>query len=507
MRTALTNPLVPTTAVIDALRAAGFEVPPPQPASRTVLDTFDGRLHAAGLRLEHHTGPPAALHLWSAEYAPAATLDRPTPPTWPSELPAGPFRSRLAAVTRERALLPVLTVHSRVQTARRRDRRGKTVALVDVHESIVADPNGGDGPSSAVEVTGIVGHGDAADGAVLRLRSLGLEEAGGDLAHLVAGTAVALRGYDDSPTVPLQPDDDALAGFRRVLANLCRTAFANLQGTIDDVDPEFLHDLRVSVRRTRSVLGQGKGVLPQEVRDQYREAFSWLGQVTGPPRDLDVYLLGWDAYVAPLGTDERASLETVRAALATRQRVAHRELSAQLRSERAHTLLDGWQRWLTDSAVDERASGPIGPVVAKRIAAAQATVLRDGRRIHPDSPGERLHDLRKDAKKLRYLLECFGGLYPSKPRRAFVGQLKALQDNLGEHQDAEVHFGQLRVLARELHEDGVDADVLLAMGRLSDQLERRRREERDAFAARFAAYDTKANRRALDDLIGEVRPS
>jgi CHAD domain-containing protein len=88
-----------------------------------------------------------------------------------------------------------------------------------------------------------------------------------------------------------------------------------------------------------------------------------------------------------------------------------------------------------------------------------------------------------------------------------VGQLKALQDNLGEHQDAEVHFDQLRVLARELHDDGVGADVLLAMGRLSDQLERRRREERDAFAARFAAYDTKANRRALDDLLAEVHPS
>jgi CHAD domain-containing protein len=342
---------------------------------------------------------------------------------------------------------------------------------------------------------------------VVRLRSLGLEGAGGDLAHLVAGTGVALHGYDDSPTVPLQPDDDALAGFRRVLANLCRTAFANLPGAIDDVDPEFLHDLRVSVRRTRSVLGQGKGVLPGEVRDQYREGFSWLGQVTGPPRDLDVYLLGWDAYVAPLGSEERASLETVRAALCTRQRAAHRELSEQLRSPRAHSLLEGWQRWLTDPEVDERGAGPIGPVVAKRIAAAQSTVLRDGRRIHPDSPGERLHDLRKDAKKLRYLLECFGGLFPSKPRRAFVGQLKALQDNLGEHQDAEVHFGQLRVLARELHDDGVGADVLLAMGRLSDQLERRRREEREAFAARFAAYDTKANRRALDDLLGEVHRS
>ena len=42
----------------------------------------------------------------------------------------------------------------------------------------------------------------------------------------------------------------------------------------------------------------------------------------------------------------------------------------------------------------------------------------------------------------------------------------------------------------------VDTDALLAMGRLSDQLERRRTEERAAFAKRFARYDRKSNRQA-----------
>jgi CHAD domain-containing protein len=378
------------------------------------------------------------------------------------------------------------------------------VVAVDVHDSIVGDPSGPP-PSCVAEVTTIAGHPDAAEVVIVQLRSLGLADVGGDLAHAVAGSETVLAGYDDSPTVPLHSDDPALSAFRRVLANLALTASANLQGTIDDIDPEFLHDLRVAVRRTRSVIGQGKGVLPDDVREEYRDAFGWLGQITGPPRDLDVYLLGWDDYVAPLEVDERASLEVVRTALAQRRRAAHRDLSALLEGDRAPAVLAAWQSWLTDASVEGEGDGPqpIGPVVAKRISAAQAKVLRDGRRIGPDSPGERLHDLRKDAKKLRYLLECFGGLFPAKPRRAFVSQLKALQDNLGEHQDAEVHLAQLRVLARELHAEGVDADVLLAMGRLGDQLERRRRKERDGFADRFSAYDTKANRRALDELIGD----
>ena len=51
----------------------------------------------------------------------------------------------------------------------------------------------------------------------------------------------------------------------------------------------------------------------------------------------------------------------------------------------------------------------------------------------------------------------------------------------------------------------VDTDALLAMGRLSDQLERRRAEERAAFAKRFARYDRKANRKALARMLDEVR--
>ena len=58
------------------------------------------------------------------------------------------------------------------------------------------------------------------------------------------------------------------------------------------------------------------------------------------------------------------------------------------------------------------AGDPIGDVVADRIRKAQRRLLDHGRAITPATPAEHVHDLRKDAKKLRYLLECFGGLLP-----------------------------------------------------------------------------------------------
>ena len=423
-------------------------------------------------------------------------------PTWAtSDLPAGPFRARVAALTQERALLPLVTVSSKVQLAHRTDRRGKVVVQAELHEQVTA---GDDDPLAwLVQVDGVAGHDDERERAMTRLASLGMEATEGDVvATIAARTGHALEGRSSSPTVPLDPRDPAIVAFRLVLANLADTIEANLEGTIDDIDVEFLHELRVAVRRTRSVLAQSKGVLPPEIRDRYREDFGWLGEITGPARDLDVYVLGWNDYTAPLAAAGTSSLDRVLAELEARRLQAHVDLAAALRSEVCRNVLESWRAWLSAPADVAADAKSIGPIVAKRIEKAQEKVLTDGRSITPASPPERLHDLRKDTKKLRYLLECFGSLFPTKARKAFVSQLKALQDNLGEHQDAEVHLAQLRDLAHDLHERAtIDTDALLAMGRLSDHLDRRRAQERAAFVERFAGYDTKTNRQTLARLL------
>ena len=242
-----------------------------------------------------------------------------------------------------------------------------------------------------------------------------------------------------------------------MLLNLTDTIEANLLGTIDDLDPEFLHELRVAVRRSRSVLPAREGGAARgRPRPPPRSSSAGSSELTGPARDLDVYLIEWDGYVAPLDPDASVALLPVRAELERRRDLAHEVLADALRSDRYEEMVAGWERWLREPGDDGIGPGrqPVGPVVAQRIADAQARLLRRGRAITPSSPPEPLHDLRKDAKRLRYLLECFGSLLPGKPRKAFVQRLKALQDNLGSHQDAEVHVDLLRELAQTLHAEG-----------------------------------------------------
>jgi CHAD domain-containing protein len=294
----------------------------------------------------------------------------------------------------------------------------------------------------------------------------------------------------------------AVAGFRDVLVNLADSIDMNWHGTIDQLDTEFLHDLRIAVRRTRAVVGQGKSVLPPAIITETRDGFARLGALTAPARDLDVYLIEWNGYVQPLGTDAAVALTPVRSILEQRLAGAHTALEAGLRSQAARDLMATWHSRLDTLADIEprgpHAERPLGAVVAKRITAAHTRLVEHGRLIRPDTPAEHVHDLRKDAKKLRYLIECFGSILPAAPRKRFVSRLKAFQDNLGEHQDAEVHLVMIREIAGQLHDRRVPADTMLAIGQLSERLERVRIAARAEFAERFAAYDTPRTQRALD---------
>jgi CHAD domain-containing protein len=491
-----------------ALTTLGFVVAEASEQSRTVLDTFDGRLHAAGMRLELRRGPGPGLELvlTAADGGPAAHLAVDRAPRLGLDIPPGPLRSRVATVTVERALLPLLTVGSRRRLAERRDGRGKVTVVVAIHDRLSVDPAVGDAvlPELVAEVHERVGHPVPAARIRAELTDAGLSEHPEDLVGLLAGLCgVDLRGHEASPTVPLDPLEAAFDGYRRVLANLAATVECNLEGTIEDLDPEFLHELRVAVRRSRAVLRDARAVLPDEVRDRAGEDLRWMQQITGPARDLDVYVLGWAGYCEPLSPDVRAHLAPVLAHIERRRAAAHRRLARDLRSARFAEALGWWQAWLVE-AQEPLAPGrePLGAVVAQRITKAQRRLLQHGRAIDAMSPAEQLHDLRKDAKRLRYLLECFGSLLDPKGRKEVVRNLKRLQDNLGEHQDTEVHVAELADLARELNGDSsAGADALLAMGRLTEQLEARRRAAREVFAQRFAEYDSKANRRALADLL------
>lgn len=487
-------------------------VEPVTSVSYTVVDTADRRLRGAGADLTvdgGRSGPTLVLR----EQAGAAPLsaDAGRRKRWLiGDLPEGALRDRLAPVVEMRALMPLARVQADVQPLRVCNREAKTVVRMRVatHAALVtgADPV----PlSPRLEVTGVLGYPKPL-ARVLGVLSteVGLVDAPGSMAdEAIAASGGDPEGIRTKVRVALRPDQRTDKAALAVLRDLAGMVEVNLPGTLDDLDTEFLHDLRVAVRRSRSVLRELKGAFPPEKLKVQRDALTWVQAVTGPTRDLDVQLLDWDHLLAEVPASRHAALTPVRTLLDRHRAAALRALRRDLRSA---AYRDAWRSYRTflgsglGPARDRPdAKRPIAEVAGRRIRKVYARMVDMGSAIDAASPAAELHDLRKRGKELRYLLELFGGLWPTDVVKPMVRSLKGLQDVLGTHQDREVQADHLRALADELAGQAGGPDALLALGVLVDQLDAEQRAARAGFAERFAAFAARDQRKVV---TGTFRP-
>lgn len=474
----------------------------------TWLDTFDWRLEQAGWRLLEVREDGRCWRELRRRADGRVTARGPTGGHFADDIEPAALRDRLAPIMEMRALLPVvrLTVQRKLYPVR--DARGKIVARLCVCTASASDPGNSEQEyplAPRLELKALKGCKTKAR----RIRGhiekqAGLTEAGSSL--LEAGLhAIGRepRDYSSNIRLRLSPSMPAAEATRSILSHLLATFEANEAGVRRNTDSEFLHDFRVAVRRTRSALGQIKGALPPAARDHFREEFAWLQQATGPPRDLDVYLLHIPGYAASLPPAERAELEPLRRFLQRRRDTAYRDLIADLDSTRYRHLVDDWHAFLEqDDEGGPRGDWSTRELADQRIRKMYRRLLREGKALGPDSPDEELHEMRKTCKKLRYLMEFFRSLYPSGEIEALIKTLKRLQDNLGDSHDLNVQRVALQSFGHDMAAAGeAPPATLMAMGRLVNDLERREHRSRDEFAQRFARFAHNKNRRRLERLF------
>ena len=303
----------------------------------------------------------------------------------------------------------------------------------------------------------------------------------------------------------------ASVAVARLLLRLLDTLEQNVDGVLRDIDTEFLHDLRVAVRRTRSAIKLLGGVLPADLARYYGAEFKWLGDLTTPTRDLDVHLLGFGQMTAQLVAASPADLEPFRAFLVRRRAREFRRLAAALRGPRFRAITDDWRKALLEirdaGAAGQRRRQPTAAELAlSTTERAFRRIVAQGTAITADSPPESLHDLRKRAKELRYLLEFFAPLHDPDAYRKVVGDLKLLQDGLGAFQDSQVQREEIHALADAmLAERAAPAATLLAMGEIAAKLTLSQAEARADFARRFARFAGPAGQERIRVLL-EDRP-
>ena len=305
--------------------------------------------------------------------------------------------------------------------------------------------------------------------------------------------------------VPLTAEQRSDAAVVAVLTRLLEVIEANLEGTIADIDSEFLHDFRVSVRRSRAVQRECKGVFAVDELAVFRAEFRWLQQVTGDSRDLDVYVLEFDSLRGIVPDRMGADLEPLLTVLKGRRLTARREMVRALRSDRFIRLLADWGALLeglvaSDTTGRVDATVPIGELASRRIRKVYRRMVTMGDAIDHDSPAEDYHELRKKGKELRYLLELFGTpLYPAEIVKPMIKTLKSLQDVLGRHQDREVQVATVSALRDEVAALPGGSEALMAMGVLVMRLHEDERAARAEFSESFAEFASSAQRRLVKD--------
>ncbi|MGW2254055.1 CHAD domain-containing protein [Kitasatospora sp. NPDC001660] len=222
---------------------------------------------------------------------------------------------------------------------------------------------------------------------------------------------------------------------------------AGLDDAVRADEQDAVHRMRVACRRLRSALWTYRRLFAAGATDELVAELRWLAAALGRARDREVLAERLAARARELPAEcgpERVAAALERWGGAEYRRVWP-EVVAALDSPRRRALAAGLAGLLADPPLRGRAGRPAVPELS-RVAAREQR--RTGRRVQAAlaaEAGDRdraLHEARKAAKRARYAGETAAPAVDGAAER-YVERMKAVQEVLGEHQDAVVAAGAL----------------------------------------------------------------
>jgi CHAD domain-containing protein len=374
--------------------------------------------------------------------------------------PAGPpeeLRALLVAHLRHGGLEEVATLRTR-RTGVRVGSSERPVADVTLDSVDILDGHKALGGFVELEI-------ELVDGEPADLEQLGrtLRKAG---AKRSDGRAKVMRVLKVVEAKPLGAKAAALEQVRYLLAAQLRELERHDPGVRLHDDIEDLHSFRVATRRSRAII-RATRPLVRDALSPLGEELKWLAGVLGPARDLDVLLERLRAGARTLGADEPGA-ELIIATLEEERERLHDAVLFALADERYFRLLDTFAVSIA-SLPDLDAPGDLRPLAAAEL----RKLAKAAGKLGDEPADDELHAVRIRAKRARYAAELAGVGHGSKALSRYLTAVKALQDVIGEHQDAVVAEAKLRGIAR--------AGTAIAAGRLIERERDRRQERRQSY--------------------------
>jgi len=477
---------------------------------REFYDTFEWHAFEKGVAIVKKRRTLFLVDLKSGQ----ETVSLPFPATpssfFADELPSGILKAALSSLTDIRAFIRLCPVDATITSYRILDDNEKSVAVLTSESLALGDQEKPKPFLHLLALTPLRGYDDEIERMITSLthddnvaKVLDFRE----LFLLIMTTAgLSVQGYSSKITLNLDAEAPVHESARQLLQFTFSVMRANEEGIKQNLDSEFLHDYRVAIRRTRSILKQLKGVFEPEETAYYLNLFRELGKRTNELRDRDVSLLRQASYFRSLPPCLQPSLKLFFTDIAASRKKLHNQFCRFLASDVCQSFLAEWDAVVHQQSVPDfehcpNASLSTASVAVESIKKAWKKVIRHGRQVSEETTDIEIHALRIDCKKLRYLLEFFYSIFPQKSVAPVVRQLKELQDNLGDFVDFSVQLHFLRERLTALPPGKEEILLAASMGGLMVTLFHKQEEARGQFHKTFEAFDHEKTAQLFHDLL------
>jgi len=213
-----------------------------------------------------------------------------------------------------------------------------------------------------------------------------------------------------------------------------------------DAGPTGVHQLRVALRRLRSVLQVFRPAARCPAVAAFDEGLKTLAKRLGPARDFDVFTAGLGAALTAALPEDKRIAALARAAEARRVAAYTALRQALDGAEFRRLTLDGvallvrrpWRDAAAGLEAQQDALAEPLDAFGSRLLDKRWHKLREGGEDIRERSDEALHALRLEAKRLRYGAELFAPLWAGKASRRFLRRLAGLQEALGVANDVAV---------------------------------------------------------------------
>lgn len=199
-------------------------------------------------------------------------------------------------------------------------------------------------------------------------------------------------------------------------------------------DPEEVHKMRVASRRMRAALRLFKGYLNHDLARPARKRLLLVAQLLGGVRDLDVYRANLIGYQTGGSSAVEAGLDALLLSAEDARTLAHLRFADHLERRAYVRFQESCDRLIVASGGDKTDATVIDAAPGLIWDRYEALIRRGAAALDHTEPAA-LHRARTAAKRLRYAIESFDGVF-GPGTGPILTELRLAQDHLGALNDA-----------------------------------------------------------------------